>query len=314
MNITKCPKCGMTQMQRETCRACGKPLAAPAPPPPRPAPAARPAVPPAARPDAPVGPRQVDQGATATALDPAFDRDIFLLRQPILAINEKYEVWDESGTPIMFIERPAHLGRNLLATVAGFSVGVTPLIVAIVIATSFQLTDLSLFMIVLSAVLAGGFGGLALGNYLFKKRHVTFYRDATKAERLLSIQQDRKVTSFIETFTIQDAHGSTVARVRKNWAWDILRKRWRVSRADGSLLFEAREDLWHAIVSRLVAKLFPMNFQFHAAGFAGALGSFNRKLTIRDRYVLDLSPDRGRVIDRRLGLALGVLLDTGERR
>ena len=43
-------------------------------------------------------------------------------------------------------------------------------------------------------------------------------------------------------------------------------------------------------------------------------GEFNRNFTIFDRYVLDLTRDRPRTIDRRLAVALGVLLDTGEHR
>jgi hypothetical protein len=44
------------------------------------------------------------------------------------------------------------------------------------------------------------------------------------------------------------------------------------------------------------------------------LGEFNRKFTLFDRYVLDLSADPDRAFDRRVALALGVMLDTGERR
>src|SRR3712207_5486385 len=54
--------------------------------------------------------------------DPAFDRDVFLLRQKALAISEKYTVSDEAGAPIVFVERPAHLLRNLLALVAAAGV------------------------------------------------------------------------------------------------------------------------------------------------------------------------------------------------
>jgi len=44
------------------------------------------------------------------------------------------------------------------------------------------------------------------------------------------------------------------------------------------------------------------------------VGEFNRKFTLLDRYVLDLKADGARVLDRRVALALGVMLDTGERR
>jgi hypothetical protein len=44
------------------------------------------------------------------------------------------------------------------------------------------------------------------------------------------------------------------------------------------------------------------------------VGEFNRKFTILDRYVLDLSRDSARALDRRVAVAMGVMLDTGERR
>jgi len=47
---------------------------------------------------------------------------------------------------------------------------------------------------------------------------------------------------------------------------------------------------------------------------AEVFGEFNRKFTLLDRYVLDLSADPARTFDRRVALALGVMLDTGERR
>jgi len=50
-------------------------------------------------------------------------------------------------------------------------------------------------------------------------------------------------------------------------------------------------------------------------GSAGVVfGEFNRKFTILDRYVLDLTSDPEHSLDRRVALALGVMLDTGEGR
>ena len=40
----------------------------------------------------------------------------------------------------------------------------------------------------------------------------------------------------------------------------------------------------------------------------------NRKFTVLDRYVLDLTADEERALDRRIALASGIMLDTGERR
>ena len=46
--------------------------------------------------------------AVQSQVDRAFDRDIFLLRQQMLKISEKYDVGDEQGNKIIFVERPAH--------------------------------------------------------------------------------------------------------------------------------------------------------------------------------------------------------------
>src|SRR5258705_12534171 len=43
--------------------------------------------------------------AAKAQADPVFDRDLFLLRQQVLKISEKYDVADEQGNNIIFIER-----------------------------------------------------------------------------------------------------------------------------------------------------------------------------------------------------------------
>ena len=43
------------------------------------------------------------------------------------------------------------------------------------------------------------------------------------------------------------------------------------------------------------------------------IGEFNRKATIFNHHVLDLKADPSRSLDRRIALALGVMLDSGER-
>ena len=117
------------------------------------------------------------------------------------------------------------------------------------------------------------------------------------------------------TFTVNDASGRNIGRLSKNIFTDILRKRWDCHAPGGGLLFYAMEDSWiRAIFRRFVSKLLPLHFIFCPAGSNEILGQFNRQLTLLDRYVLDLSYDPDRRLDRRLALALGVMLDTGERR
>ena len=79
----------------------------------------------------------------------------------------------------------------------------------------------------------------------------------------------------------------------------------------------ARED---SMILSLVRRFVPFmgllrtNFIFQPAGSDKVIGEFKRKMTILDRYALDLSADRNRILDRRVAVALAVMLDTGERR
>ena len=72
-----------------------------------------------------------------------------------------------------------------------------------------------------------------------------------------------------------------------------------------------------SLLRRLIGPLFGLlrtNFIFLPAGSEDVIGEFKRKFTILDRYVLDMSADPQRLMDRRIALALGLMLDTGERR
>jgi hypothetical protein len=87
---------------------------------------------------------------------------------------------------------------------------------------------------------------------------------------------------------------------------------------NGTVMCVAKEDsIILSLLRRVLGPLFGLlrtNFLITRGDTDMVIGEFKRKFTILDRYVLDLSPDRRRDLDRRLGLALGVMLDTGERR
>jgi uncharacterized protein YxjI len=250
--------------------------------------------------------------------DPAFDRDIFLLRQKHFAINDKYTVSDEGGTPIVFVERPAHLLRNLLALLVGTASAFLVLALSAVVA---QLT-FGKGAAAAAVMLVGGVLGLTaffvVGAAVSKKRHITFFRDEQKRERLLEILQDKKLQLIVATFTVRDARGQRIAKLRKNYLYNIFRKRWEIRTVADQVAFVVKED--SIILSLLRRVLGPMygllrtNFIFTSVDGRTVLGEFKRKMTVLDRYALDLKRDRHRKLDRRLALAMGVMLDTAERR
>jgi hypothetical protein len=124
------------------------------------------------------------------------------------------------------------------------------------------------------------------------------------------------------TYTVISVSGAVLARLRKHYLHNLVRKRWDVEAPDGRPVAVAVEDsIVLSLLRRVLGPLFGLlrtNFIVLSAG-AGAgdgvvIGEFNRKLTLLDRYVLDLRGDRDRRLDRRVALALGIMLDTGERR
>jgi uncharacterized protein YxjI len=251
--------------------------------------------------------------------DPVFDRDVFLLRQKAMAINEKYAVSDEAGTQLLFVERPRHFFRNLLALVGGIAAASATFFVAgaggdwltknvsptvgAVFALVFLLAALPILIVV--------------AMWLSKKRHITFYRGEQKGEKVLEVLQDKKFEFFTMTFVVRDARSQSLGKVRKNMFTNLFRKKWRLSSIAGREILVAQEDsIILSLLRRVLGPLFGLlrtNFVF-VDGAGKHVGEFQRKATILDRYALDMRADANRNVDRRLALALGVILDTGERR
>jgi uncharacterized protein YxjI len=249
--------------------------------------------------------------------DPVFDRDMFLLRQQVLRISEKYDVADEQGNKIVFVERPAHLLRNIGALLAGVAAACVLAGMFAALAGMFTQSALGVLFAILAVV--GFFVGLlGVGIGLSAKRHVTFYRDETKRQKLLEVLQDQKWQLITATYTVRDTSGRTLALLWKNYLYNLFRKRWYVKDASGKVQYLAKEDsVILSLLRRLLGPLFGFlrtNFVITRDGSESVLGEFNRKFTILDRYVLDLRADMRRSLDRRVALALGVMLDTGERR
>jgi uncharacterized protein YxjI len=261
-------------------------------------------------------PPKVSVSQPMASSDPLFSRDIFLLRQKHLAINEKYAVWDENGAAILFVERPAHLLRNLLALVGGLAAGGA---IFTMLGVTFQMVPESIQS---AYITAGSLLAIVVIIIVYvqleMKRHVEFYRDESKSMKVLRVIQDKKFEIITASYTVTDADGKQIGTFRKNHLYDLIRKQWECRDRGGALLFVARED---SIIKSLLRRFFgPLlgllrqNFIFCDPRNDVIIGIFNRSFTLLDRYVLDLSQDAGSRIDRRLALAMGVMLDTGERR
>lgn len=246
-------------------------------------------------------------------IDHAFDRDVFLLRERVFTITSKYEVWAEDGTPVLYVERPTYPVRTLAAYL--FAVITTLTIVGW--AARAVAHDGSGLILLLTVPLAA-FVFLVISMSLRPRRHVTIYRDDSRRETLLRVLQDQRVALLTRTYTIVTPAGEPLAILRKTYLHNIIRKRWYVTSPGGEPLAMAIED---SIVLSLLRRVMGPFFGFLRTNFVlvrgrdtEIFGEFNRKFTLLDRYVLDLSADSARTFDRRIAVAFGVMLDTGERR
>jgi hypothetical protein len=250
----------------------------------------------------------------APGVDPAFDRDVFLLRERVFTIRSKYEVLTENGTPILYVERPTYPVRTLFAY---FVALIASLTAARWILGPFP-EDGGGALLVLVGFPLVAFVFLVVSMSLRPRRHVTIYRDDSRRETLLRVLQNQRVAVLARTYTVVTPSGEPLATLRKTYLDNVVRKRWYVATPGGEPIAMAIED---SIVLSLLRRVLGVFFGFLRTNFLlvrgsdeAVLGEFNRKFTLFDRYVLDLSADPDRAFDRRVALALGVMLDTGERR
>lgn len=250
--------------------------------------------------------------------DPVFDRDIFLLRQQLLRISEKYDVGDEKGNNIIYVERPAHFLQNLGAALAGIAAAIIVMVAFTAVADQTPPGSAARGILILLGAVLALVALIAVGVPLSAKRHVTFYRDASKRDRLIEVLQDKKWQPITATYTVRDFRGKPLAGFAKNILYNLIRKRWYINGPDGRVQFVAKEDsVILSLLRRFLGPLFGVlrtNFIILRPDSEDVIGEFKRKFTILDRYVLDMSADPQRLMDRRVALALGVMLDTGERR
>src|SRR6266508_4229092 len=153
---------------------------------------------------------------------------------------------------------------------------------------------------------AGGAVAFVRQKKLAIKEDIRFFADESEAEELFRIKAR----------SVLDIGGARYGVVAPDGS--------RIVGADESEVAVARERSQALAIARRVVDFVPYGewvpipYDFVFLGPAGDgdhLGHFTRKLlSVRDRYVLDLSADHERRFDRRLALALGIALDALQNR
>jgi hypothetical protein len=167
---------------------------------------------------------------------------------------------------------------------------------------------------------AGGPAVFVRQKRMALKEDIRFYADESETQELFRIKA-RRMFEFRGRYDVTAADGSTIGALEKSFGRSLLRSTWRVLDADNSELAIAHERSVPVAIARRfvdfvpsVGSLIPIPYHFDILVSGARIGGMTRKFQLRDRYVLDLSDDPGRRIDRRLGIALAIGLDTLQNR
>ena len=238
-----------------------------------------------------------------------------LVAQKHMSISQKYTVWDEHENAVLFVERPSHVIKSLIALLAAAVAGGVAWAALGAATSTLPQGNLQGALVILTVFAGLAAAIMALVRFM-PKRHVMFFRDEAKTDRIFEVLQDMKFEFLTVSYTMVDAAGQTLAKFRKNHLSSIFRKRWQCTDPTGRELFVAQEDsALKSLLRRLLGPLFGLlRTNFHFMSGERKLAEFNRKMTLLDKYVLDMTHDKMNALDRRIAIAMGVILDTGERR
>ena len=156
------------------------------------------------------------------------------------------------------------------------------------------------------------------------KEDIRFFRDDSKAEEMMRLKARQRFDPRAR-YDVTDAGGSTLGEIQKVFGSSLLRSTYRLYGPDGGELALVREkSLGVALFRRLVdfvpfigdyAEWLPIPYHFDFLRGDEVLGTYTRlKLKFRDTYMIDMSGDPARTIDRRLILAIAVGMDALQAR
>jgi uncharacterized protein YxjI len=152
------------------------------------------------------------------------------------------------------------------------------------------------------------------------KEDIRFFADEQETQELFRIKARSVFDIGGARYDVTDAAGAPIGTLEHAFRKSILRSTWKVTDASGGEVATAQErSLPMAIARRVVdfvpyGEWVPIPYNFDLLMNGTVIGHMNRKFQLRDRYMLDVSGDHERKLDRRLAIALAIGLDTLQNR
>jgi uncharacterized protein YxjI len=152
------------------------------------------------------------------------------------------------------------------------------------------------------------------------KEDIRFFADESETEELFRLKARSVLDTGGSRYDVTDAQGNAIGVLHHVFRKSLFRSTWEVTEAGGAGVVTAHErSLPMAIARRLIdfvpyGEWIPVPYNFDLLLDGRVIGSLNRKFQLRDRYVLDLTADHERKLDRRLAIALAIGLDALQNR
>jgi uncharacterized protein YxjI len=153
------------------------------------------------------------------------------------------------------------------------------------------------------------------------KEDIRFYADEGESEELFRLKA-RSVLDFGGSRYDVLVGEDRIGLLRHKFLESLYRSTWHIGGPDEQEVAIARESSTAIGILRraidfvpYVGGFIPIPYNFEIVIDGEVVGRMNRKFArVRDQYVLDLSGDRDRRIDRRIAVALAVGLDALQNR
>jgi uncharacterized protein YxjI len=153
------------------------------------------------------------------------------------------------------------------------------------------------------------------------KENIKFFADEGETQEIFHIQARTWLDTGSSKYDVVAVEDGTIGLLEHLFKQSLLRSTWRISNGAGEEVARAQErSLPMAILRRVIdfipdyGGLIPIPYNFDLLRAGEVIGRMDRKFQVRDRYVLDLSGDPDKLLDRRLAIALAVGLDALQNR
>jgi uncharacterized protein YxjI len=153
------------------------------------------------------------------------------------------------------------------------------------------------------------------------KEEIRFFSDESETQELFHIKARTWFDTGGSKYDVVDAQDGQIGLLEHLFGKSLFRSTWRISNGAEEEAAMARErSQVLAILRRVIdfvpdyGALIPIPYNFEFLHGEQVIGRMDRKFKLRDQYVLDLSGDPDKTLDRRLAVALAIGLDTLQNR